>query len=180
MIISIIVILLLIFSATAGYRLGFTKRIVSLIGFFFTVVAASMFNTDFGTWIMVNIMQKPLVEATEIDKMLYHFIAFLLIMLLGKIVVPFITRLVPTSAKKRGLISWIDGVAGAVVSFIITYFVSYLVLSMLNALQIDWFIQQTVDSQFLRFMLYETPGLSQNIFNSIFGIDASGLQLSLL
>lgn len=177
MFLSIIIILLLLVSTISGYRLGFTKRIVNLIGFGFTLVAASMFNPDFGNWIMTDIMQKPMVEATDIDKMFYRFIAFFIIMLVGKLIVRMITRLVPTSSRKKGLISWIDGVAGAAISFAITYFVSHLVLSMFMALQLDWFIQQTVDSDFLQFILYETPGLSQGIFNSIFGVQTAGLQL---
>lgn len=66
--------------------------------------------------------------------------------------------------------SLLDSVLGAIASFVASYFLVYVVLSMFNALQNPWFIQQTLDSSFLRFIIYSTPGLSNGVFNSIFNI----------
>ena len=66
--------------------------------------------------------------------------------------------------------SLLDSVLGAIVSLIAGYFFVYVVLSMLNALQNSWFTQQTIDSSMLRFIIYNTPGFSNGMFNSIFSI----------
>lgn len=41
---------------------------------------------------------------------------------------------------------------------------------MCQAFQNPWFIQQTVDSPILRVIIYNTPGLSNGVFKTIFGI----------
>ena len=64
----------------------------------------------------------------------------------------------------------LNGVLGAIASLIAGYFLVYVVLSMFNAIQNPWFLQQTVDSPILRFIIYNTPGLSNGIFNSVFSI----------
>ena len=46
----------------------------------------------------------------------------------------------------------------------------YQQFSMCQAFQNPWFIQQTVDSPILRVIIYNTPGLSNGVFKTIFGI----------
>lgn len=70
----------------------------------------------------------------------------------------------------KGLSTLLDNVLGAIVSFIAAYFLTYVVLSMCQAFQNPWFIQQTVDSPILRVIIYNTPGLSNGVFKTIFGI----------
>ncbi len=177
MVVTILVVLFLISQVIAGYRIGFSRRIFRLVGLAVTFFAAVMFNEPFSNWLRNNFSHTATMEASLFDQLLYKFLAFIIILIIGRILVRLLMSIFPASTGKKGIIKKSDALLGAIVSLIIGYITVFLTLSMLNSLQFDWFIQQTIDSKFLQYILYQTPILSQNIFNSIFGIEQTTLNL---
>ncbi|QGV04036.1 CvpA family protein [Lactobacillus acetotolerans] len=174
MIVTLIVLAYLALETYQGYRTGFTRLIINLIFAAIVFIIAIFLQNPFGNWLYMQITGQHDVQTnltTGTNLMLFRFLAFFIIFFVGKMVVKLFKGWLPTKnphAKSFGNV--LDGVLGAIVSFVASYFFVYIILSMLNALQNPWFMQQTIDSSFLRFIIYSTPGLSNGMFNSIFNI----------
>ncbi|MDF7682957.1 CvpA family protein [Lactobacillus sp. ESL0679] len=173
MIVTLIVLAYLALKTYKGYQTGFTKLIINLIFAAIVFIVAILFQNPLGNWLYGQItgqnMQTTLTPSTNL--ILFRFIAFFILLFVGKMVVKIFKGWVPSkNPHATNFGSILDGVLGAIVSFVASYFFVYIILSMLNALQNPWFIQQTLDSSFLRFIIYNTPGLSNGVFNSIFSI----------
>lgn len=172
MIVTLLVLIYLGYESYKGYKIGFTKRIVNLIFSAIVFILAIMLQNPLGNWLYSQFTAKAVTTnlTSQTDLMLYRFLAFFILFFIGKMIMKIFKKWVPEKERKKSFGSILDGVLGALVSFIACYFLVYVVLSMANAFQSHWFIQQTLDSSFLRFIIYNTPGLSNGIFNSIFNI----------
>lgn len=173
MIITLIVLAYLIRKTYKGYQTGFTKLIINLIFAAIVFIAAIFFQNPVGNWLYAQITGRSIqTTLTASDNlMLFRFLAFFIILFIGKIVIKIFKSWLPNKNPHTSSFGNIlDSVLGAFASFFAGYFFIYIILSMLNALQNPWFIQQTLDSSFLRFIIYNTPGLSNGMFNTIFSI----------
>lgn len=173
MIITLIVLAYLAWKTYKGYHTGFTKLIINLIFAAIVFIAAILFQNPVGNWLYGQItgqnIQTTLTPSANL--MIFRFLAFFVILFIGKMVTKVFKSWFPSkSPHSTSFGSLLDGVLGAIVSFFASYFFVYIILSMLNALQNQWFIQQTLNSPFLRFIIYSTPGLSNGMFNYIFSI----------
>lgn len=176
MLLSIIIIIFLFSTTMSGYYLGFTRRVLQLVWFLVTLVVASSFNQQ-----LSNLLWPASSNATAASTATSlggQFISFFLILIIGRIIGHVLFGGMYHKKSPHGVISFVDHLLGGVVSLIIGYFFVYLILSMLNALQFDWFINQVVASPVARFIIYQTPGLTQVAFNWIFNIkNSTALQL---
>lgn len=173
MIVTLIVLAYLAWQAYKGYRTGFTRYIVNLIFGAIVFMIAIFMQNPFGNWLYTQFTghQGATGLTTEANLMIARFAAFFIILFIGRMIVKLFKSWIPTkNPHATNLGSLLDSVLGAIVSLIAGYLFVYVILSMLNALQNQWFMQQTIDSSFLRFIIYDTPGLSNGIFNSIFNI----------
>ena len=173
MIVTLIVLAYLTLKTYKGFQTGFARLIINLIFAAIVFITAILFQNPVGNWLYSQItgqnIQTTLTPGTNL--MLFRFLAFFIIVFLGKMVVKIFKGWVPNkNPHATNFGNLLDSVLGAVVSFFASYFFVYIILSMLNALQNPWFIQQTLDSSFIRFIIYNTPGLSNGLFNSIFSI----------
>lgn len=176
MIITLIVLIYMGYQTYKGFNLGFSRRIINLIFAAIIFAAAILGQNSLGNWLYQQFSGKAALQAsttagTDLDVMLYRFVAFFIIWFIGKMIVKMIKKWIPERSTQRNkFISLLDSVFGALISLVASYFVVYVVLSMLSVFQNQWFIQQTIDSPFLRVIIYNTPGLSNGVFKSIFGI----------
>lgn len=173
MVVTLIVLAYLVWQAYKGYRSGFTRYLVNLIFAAIVFIVAIFMQNPFGNWLYMQFTGHQIQTnlTTETDLMLYRFLAFFIILFIGRLIVKIFRGWLPNeNPHATNLGSLLNRVLGALASLIAGYFFVYVVLSMLNAIQNPWFMQQTVDSSFLRFIIYNTPGLSNGIFNSIFNI----------
>ncbi|MDF7639722.1 CvpA family protein [Lactobacillus sp. ESL0791] len=173
MIITLIVLAYLALKTYRGWQTGFTKLIVNLVFSAIIFIVAIFLQNPFGNWLYTEFtgqyIQTNLPTSTNL--MLFRFLAFFIIFFIGKMLKKMFKSWVPArNPHATGFGTLLDGVLGAIVSFIASYFVVYIMLSMCNSFQNNWFIQQTLDSSFLQFIIYNTPGLSNGIFNSLFSI----------
>lgn len=172
MIVTLIVLIYLGYQSYKGYKLGFARRIINLIFSAIVFAAAILGQNSLGNYLYTQFSSQATTNAgSQIDIMIYRFLAFFIIFFIGKMIVKIIKGWLPSrDEQKKGFSTLLDSVLGALISFVAAYFVVYVVLSMANSFQNQWFIQQTIDSPFLRVIIYNTPGLSNGVFKSIFGI----------
>lgn len=173
MIVTLIVLAYLAWQAYKGYRTGFTRYIINLIFSAIVFIIAIFMQNPLGNWLYTEFTGHQIQTnlTTETNLMLYRFLAFFIILFVGRMLVKIFKSWLPArNPNATNLGSVLDNVLGALASLVAGYFFVYVILSMLNAVQNPWFMQQTIDSSFLRFIIYNTPGLSNGIFNSIFSI----------
>lgn len=173
MIVTLIVLAYLIWQAYKGYKTGFTRYIINLIFAAIVFMIAIFMQNPFGNWLYTQFSGRQIATntTTEVNLMIARFAAFFIILFVGRMIVKLFKSWIPTkNPHATNLGSLLDSVLGALASLVAGYFFVYVVLSMLNAVQNPWFMQQTIDSSFLRFIIYSTPGLSNGMFNSIFNI----------
>lgn len=173
MIVTLLVILYLIWQAYKGYKTGFTRYIINLVFGAIVFMIAIFLQNPLGNWLYREVSGQQIQTnmTTEVNLMIARFAAFFIILFVGRMIVKIFKSWIPNkNPHATNLGSLLDNVLGAIVSFVAGYFFMYVVLSMLNALQNPWFMQQTIDSSFLRFIIYNTPGLSNGLFNNIFSI----------
>lgn len=173
MIVTLIVLAYLVWQAYNGYKTGFTRYIINLIFAAIVFMVAIFLQNPFGNWLYIQFTGHQIQTnlTTETNLMIFRFLAFFIILFVGRMVVKIFKSWIPAkNPHATNLGSLLDSVLGALASLVAGYFFVYVVLSMINAVQNPWFMQQTVDSSFLRFIIYDTPGLSNGMFNSVFSI----------
>ncbi|WP_297817761.1 CvpA family protein [uncultured Lactobacillus sp.] len=173
MIVTLLVLLYLGYQTYKGYKLGFSRRIINLIFAAIIFAAAILGQNNLGNWFYTQFSGSvvPTSGNTPLELMGYRFLAFFIIFFIGKMIVKIIKGWLPTKdPNKKGFGTLLDNVLGALISLVAAYFVVYVVLSMCNVFQNQWFIQQTIDSPILRAIIYNTPGLSNGVFKAVFGI----------
>lgn len=173
MVVTLIVLAYLAYKAYTGYKTGFTRYIIGLICSAIVFMVAIFMQNPFGNWLYTQVTGEMIRSnsTTNVELMIARFAAFFIIFFVGKMIMKIFKSWIPDkNPHATNLGSLLDNVLGALASLVASYFVVYVVLSMFNALQNPWFMQQTIDSSFLRFIIYSTPGLSNGVFNSIFNI----------
>jgi len=173
MIVTLIVLLYLAYRAYMGYKTGFTRYIINLIFSALVFMIAIFTQNPLGNWLYSEITGHQIQTnlTVETNLMIFRFIAFFIVLFVGREIVKIFKSWLPSQNPHATSVgSMLNGVLGAIASLIAGYFLVYVVLSMFNAIQNPWFLQQTVDSPILRFIIYNTPGLSNGIFNSVFSI----------
>ena len=173
MIITLIVILYLGYQTYKGYQLGFAQRVINMIFGAIVFAAAILGQNSLGNWFYQQFSGNlvPTTGNVSLELIGYRFLAFFVIWIIGKMILKIFKGWLPKRDRtNKGLSNLLDNVLGAIVSFIAAYFLVYVALSMCQAFQNPWFIQQTVDSPILRVIIYNTPGLSNGVFKTIFGI----------
>lgn len=173
MIITILVLIYLGYETYSGYQIGFAQRIINMVFSAIVFAAAILGQNPLGNWLYTQFSGQviPTSGNVTLELMAYRFFAFFIVWFIGKTIVKIFKNWLPKrDPNKKGFTTLLDHVSGAIVSFIASYFVVYVILSMCSIFQNQWFIQQTVDAPFLRWIIYSTPGLSNGVFKTIFGI----------
>lgn len=161
MVVTLIVLAYLAYKAYTGYKTGFTRYIIGLICSAIVFMVAIFMQNPFGDWLYTQITGEMIksTSTTNVELMIARFAAFFIIFFVGKMIMKIFKGWIPAkNPHATNLGSLLDNVLGALASLVASYFIVYVVLSMFNALQNPWFMQQTIDSSFLRFIIYSTPG----------------------
>ncbi|GMM20626.1 CvpA family protein [Lactobacillus amylovorus] len=173
MIVTLIVLAYLAYKTYTGYKTGFTRYIIGLICSAIVFMVAIFAQNPLGNWLYTQFTGEMIRSnaTNNVELMIARFVAFFLVFFVGKMIMKIFKNWIPAkNPHATNVGSILDNVLGALVSLVASYFIVYVVLSMFNALQNPWFMQQTIDSSFLRFIIYNTPGLSNGVFNNIFNI----------
>lgn len=173
MIVTLIVLAYLAYKTYTGYKTGFTRYIIGLICSAIVFMIAIFAQNPLGNWLYTQFTGEMIRSnaTNNVELMIARLVAFFLVFFVGKMIMKIFKNWIPAkNPHATNVGSILDNVLGALASLVASYFIVYVVLSMFNALQNPWFMQQTIDSSFLRFIIYNTPGLSNGVFNNIFNI----------
>lgn len=175
MILTLLVLAYLIYQTYKGYQVGFSKRIVNLIFAGIVFMLAIMLQNPIGNFIYQEVTGMSAKAAssgtnTAFSLQLYRFAAFFVLLYVLKQVSKIFKSWMPEQKERHGITSVFDHTAGALVSFIAAYFFMYVVLSILNTLDASIIQNQISSSGFLKFIINDTPGLSNGVFKTLFSI----------
>lgn len=170
MIVTLLILLYIGWEGYKGYQTGFTRRIVNLVFAAIVLMVAVFGQNLLGSFLYQQFSGQASTNSQSMDLMIYRFVAFFILMFIGRQLVKLLKKGLPAESKKEDFGTVLNRVLGVGINVLAAYFVVYVVLSMLNAMQLSWFIQQTNESPLLHVIIYNTPGLSNDVFNNIFGI----------
>ena len=173
MIVTLIVILYLGYQTYKGYQLGFAQRVINMIFGAIVFAAAILGQNSLGNWFYQQFSGKvvPTTGNISLEIIGYRFLAFFVIWFIGKMILKICKGWLPKRDRtKKGIGNLLDNVLGAIVSFIAPKTLS-------NRLPIPFLVRSRLGSQplqifkiILRVIIYNTPGLSNGVFKTIFGI----------
>ncbi|KRL63335.1 CvpA family protein [Lactobacillus psittaci] len=171
MLITLLCLIYLGWQTYKGYQIGFTRKIVNLIlsAVFFSL--AIILQNPIGNFLYSQYSGQSATMAANSNELIFaRFLAFFIIYFIFKRVKKLFGKWLPNKKADASFSAVLDGTLGALASLIAAYFFVYVCLSMLNALQIPWFIEQSNSSAFIHFVIYQTPILSNGVFNNLFSI----------
>ncbi|CUS16789.1 CvpA family protein [Lactobacillus delbrueckii] len=169
MLLVIFVILYIAWQTYKGYHVGFFKRIVNLIFAGLVFMLAIMLQNPVGNLIYTQFVQG---QAGDSSLVLHacRFGAFFALFFILKQIAKIFKAWLPAQETKTGFTATLDHMAGAIVSFVASYFFMYVVLSILNSVGVSQLSQLIGDSQLLSFIVNDTPGLSTGVFKTLFSV----------
>lgn len=172
MIITIFVLLYLALRLYRGYHIGFVGLILNLIFGAVVFILAIMLQNPVGNWLYQQFGSSIMTELpAETSLMLYRFVAFFVLVFILQQIMRLIRHSLPLAHRRGTAVGTsLNRVTGALIALIAGYFIVYVGLSMLNAFDIVWVHQQIASAPFLKFIIYDTPGLSNGVFNNLFNI----------
>ena len=155
MLLSLILILILISAFFSGYRRGLVAEIIYLVGYLIVFAAAEFLSRTFG-----NGNHDPLTNLTTMNA-----VSFIFLMLVGWIAIRLIVRF-------SQMITWlpiihqVNGLAGAVAGFVISYLITFIVLSISQFVPNDFYQEQLSQSIVAQSILAKTPAISSKVINN--------------
>lgn len=167
-IVDAIIILLFISGAVIGFKRGFTKQLVSFIGFFLVVIFAFLLKNPVSIFLYENLpffkFAGVIKGVTVLNIALYEIIAFLVLFsilsLVFKIVLQ-ITNIFEGLLKITVVLAPISKIGGAIVGFIEAYVWIFIILYIANMPVFN--IVELDNSKYKDKILDNTPVLSSSV-----------------
>lgn len=164
--IDIIIGLIIVFSAIAGFKKGFFSELVSLIGFVAIVVIAFIFKEQlanvFFTYLPFFKFGGPFQDVTVLNILMYEILAFIVIfVILGTIlkIILMATNIFETILKFTVIFGLPSKIAGAIVGAAEGYLIAFIILMFVN--QPTFLLKDVDESSFGNKILIETPYISE-------------------
>lgn len=173
MILTVIILIVLIWTFYTGWRRGILGQIIYFLGYGLSFVLASRYYETLGEKLQLWI---PYPEAAlnqhllfyqanavlHLDRSFYAAMGFMLIMAIGWLVTHFIGTFFRSSGY--GIISKVNRLCGGIINMIFGYIVIFLVLYVLTLLPINGIQLQLEQSQLAQWIIQNTPALSEWIY----------------
>ncbi|GAA6237534.1 CvpA family protein [Apilactobacillus micheneri] len=156
MLFTIIISLILIFSIYSGYKKGLAQEIIRIIGFLATLLLSLLYSRN---------LSDILFSHTNIisNHLLCNSISFLILFIILSVVVRFIMRII-NHVTSIPVIHELNSFGGALISFIISYFMIFLILNIILVLPDNNIKKQYYDSKVATFVVNRTPLLSHDLY----------------
>ncbi|MEY8662202.1 CvpA family protein [Ligilactobacillus faecis] len=159
MILTLIIILLLFVAFKHGATRGFLAVSVKLIGFIALMVLSLWFAPSVGQSLA------DLFRSLGVQLIFYQILAFWLIMLVGGILLRFVTVTLKKTTRRLPVISHVDRLLGGIVSFLMMYGVLFFGLLLGSVWPTPTPKEMILDSSGAQFILKKTPIISQEIYS---------------
>ncbi len=171
-IVDIVILILILFGAVMGFKRGFTKQLISFIGFFVIVILAFQFKNVISVFMYENLPFFPfngyLKGVTVLNIALYEIIAFFLVLAILGIalkVLLFASGIFESALNFTIILGIPSKILGALVGMIEAYVMVFIVLYILT---LPFFnIPMLNESRFRNTILNNTPILSGYVDKSM-------------
>ena len=160
--IDLVIVLVFIFYLIDGYRSGFIKNLLDLLGFVIALLAAFLFNDKIS-----NLLSAKLPLPLSLTKISAFLFVWLLVDILYSIGIFFIHRLVPKEIKETK----INKILGIVPAFFKATIVILLVLIFLTSIPIGESLEfkRETEKTYLAKIFLESGSILEKPYQSIFG-----------
>jgi uncharacterized membrane protein required for colicin V production len=168
--VNLILIVLLILGAFIGLKRGFIMQVLHLTSFIIAFIIAVLFYDNIAPKLTMWIPYPEFTEdgfgalfgALPLEDAYYNGIAFVFLFFVAKITLQILANMLDFVAELPILHS-VNGLLGAILGFIETYFILFIILYFMALLPIDMFQGYINDSSIAQFMIEHTPLLSSQI-----------------
>jgi len=172
MIFTIVILLLLVIAIMRGFHRGFVIEILHLVGTVAVLIFARLLYQPFGTSLSNFLSSSHLVEASAGSTLVVNMVAFFLLTSIGWAVIRMLAR-VSRSITWLPVIKQVNSVAGGAVSFLISYLVIFVVLSLANLVPTTFIQTQMSQSAVATFIVNKTPGLTSQALSDVFKFETT-------
>ncbi|MCT3020359.1 CvpA family protein [Pediococcus pentosaceus] len=163
MLLSLIIILILIMAIARGWRRGLILELLYSLGYIVAFIFAKVFTNDFAAFLTTTFGGWTSNQVTNLTVM--HSVAFILLMSIGWIIIRLVGRL-SQMVTWLPVIHQVNSLAGAVVGLVITYGISFVILSISQFIPNDFYQEQLSQSVVAQTILSKTPAVSSELINN--------------
>lgn len=163
MLLSLIIILILIMAIARGWRRGPILELLYSLGYIVVFIFAKVFTNDFAAFLTTTFGGWTSNQVTNLTVM--RSVAFILLMSIGWIIIRLVGRL-SQMVTWLPVIHQVNSLAGAVVGLVITYGISFVILSISQFIPNDFYQEQLSQSVVAQTILSKTPAVSSELINN--------------
>ncbi|MHA8110921.1 CvpA family protein [Lactobacillaceae bacterium Melli_B4] len=151
---TIIILVLMGFSIIVGWRRGFVAGLVSLGNYLISFWIA---------WHFSHGLSKLLISAlSNIDQSLLNGIGFFITFFISYLVLNHVSRIFKTMAKLP-VLRQLNGILGALVGFLMGYFLIFIALTILVKANQPWFVQYYPHDHLAQMIVNQTPIMTREV-----------------
>ncbi|WP_318764889.1 CvpA family protein [Lactiplantibacillus carotarum] len=166
MIFTIVIIFLLGTAIFRGFHRGFVIEMLHLIGTIGVLIFARLLYQPLGTTINGLLTSLHLINTSTVSTLIINLIAFFILTSLGWAVIRMLAR-ISRSVTWLPVIKQVNSLAGGVVSFVISYLVIFVCLSLANLFNTEFIQTQMDNSPLATFIVKKTPGLTSDYLGQL-------------
>lgn len=172
--ITLLILLILFIGIYSGYKNGIILQLIKTIGYVIVLIFAFDYYIPLSKYLYLLVPyptpffpeSNPYVFYDEsllltLDLSYYYLISFLLILLIGWLIVRFLTKLVSYTVEQFKVPERLNGIGGAVLGFIINYVGVFYLLLLLSLIPVDFIQSRLIDSFVAENILTSTPELTE-------------------
>ena len=141
-------------------------EMLHLIGTVVVLLFARLLYQPLGTMISNLLTNLHLIEASVAATLIINLVAFFVLISLGWSVIRLLSR-VSRSITWLPVIKQVNSVAGGIVSFVVTYLVIFVALSLANIVNTSFIQTQMTQSPLATYIVKQTPGLTSHYLSNL-------------
>lgn len=156
MIFNALIVIVFIFNIHNGFKEGLVKAILKLVARIIALLIAFWYAKDLSQFIF---SQTDLARDSLACNGISFLIIFLIVVIGFKIIIRFINQI-----TRLPLLHQVNSLSGAILSFVVTYLLMFLILNVVITIPNDYLFNQYHNSSIAGFIVNETPMISHEIF----------------
>lgn len=181
--VTLLILLVFFIGAYAGYKNGIILQLLEAIGYVIVFMYALDYYRLLSEYLYLLVpYSTPFAPESNpyffydeslmfsLDMSYYHILSFIAIMLVGWVVVKFLSKLISYTVKQLRVPEPINGVGGAILGFIVNYLGTFIILFFLTTIPFEMIQNSISDSFIAEKMVTSTPGVSNKAYQ-IFILD---------
>jgi uncharacterized membrane protein required for colicin V production len=159
MIFNILIVIIFILNVQNGFKEGLVKAILKFIARIIEVLISFWYAKDLSQLIF---SQTDLAHNYLGCNGISFFIIFLTTVIGFKIIIRFVDNV-----TRLPLLHQVNSLGGAILSFVVTYLLMFLILSILITIPNDYLVNQYHDSVIAEFIVNKTPMISHEVLQKL-------------